>query len=180
MMPFDAVFAELAKSETRVIHASDDAQLPRGTYRLREFYCEEPACDCRRVVLQVCTGDDQRVAASINYSFEPVQPPSADAPQIFLDPHNAQSDASEVLRGMFEDIIASDRAYHDRLVRHYAMWKSVVDEPEHPDHSKVCSHEHHHSSFRQEPVRRAAPKINPNEPCPCGSGKKYKRCCKPR
>ncbi len=26
-------------------------------------------------------------------------------------------------------------------------------------------------------VRRAAPKISPNAPCPCGSGKKYKRCC---
>lgn len=26
-------------------------------------------------------------------------------------------------------------------------------------------------------VRRATPKISPNAPCPCGSGKKYKRCC---
>ncbi|MCL5271340.1 MAG: preprotein translocase subunit SecA [bacterium] len=26
-------------------------------------------------------------------------------------------------------------------------------------------------------VRRAQPKIGPNEPCPCGSGKKYKKCC---
>ncbi len=28
----------------------------------------------------------------------------------------------------------------------------------------------------QEPVR-SAPKIGPNEPCSCGSGKKYKKCC---
>ena len=28
-------------------------------------------------------------------------------------------------------------------------------------------------------VRRATPKISPNAPCPCGSGKKYKRCCSP-
>ena len=27
------------------------------------------------------------------------------------------------------------------------------------------------------PVRRAEPKIYPNDPCPCGSGKKYKKCC---
>ncbi len=26
-------------------------------------------------------------------------------------------------------------------------------------------------------VRRTAPKISPNARCPCGSGKKYKRCC---
>ncbi len=28
-----------------------------------------------------------------------------------------------------------------------------------------------------EPVTREAPKVGRNEPCPCGSGKKYKRCC---
>ncbi len=27
------------------------------------------------------------------------------------------------------------------------------------------------------PVVREAPKIGRNEPCPCGSGKKYKKCC---
>jgi hypothetical protein len=26
-------------------------------------------------------------------------------------------------------------------------------------------------------VVRAEPKIGRNEPCPCGSGKKYKKCC---
>ena len=25
--------------------------------------------------------------------------------------------------------------------------------------------------------RRAAPKVGRNEPCPCGSGKKFKKCC---
>jgi hypothetical protein len=27
------------------------------------------------------------------------------------------------------------------------------------------------------PVRRTTPKIGRNEPCPCGTGKKYKKCC---
>ena len=26
-------------------------------------------------------------------------------------------------------------------------------------------------------VRRTAPKVGRNDPCPCGSGKKYKQCC---
>jgi preprotein translocase subunit SecA len=29
----------------------------------------------------------------------------------------------------------------------------------------------------QETVRRATPKVGRNDPCPCGSGKKYKYCC---
>lgn len=28
----------------------------------------------------------------------------------------------------------------------------------------------------QEPMRRSSPKVGRNDPCPCGSGKKYKKC----
>ncbi|HEY6724145.1 MAG TPA: SEC-C metal-binding domain-containing protein [Polyangiaceae bacterium] len=127
--------------------------LPKGDYLFREFYCNEPDCDCRRVVLQVYWAQGKRVAATINYAFEPSKPPFDDEPQVFLDPLNPQSDSSEVLFEIFGEIIADDRAYYDRLVR-----------PAFP---------------RQEQVRREGPKIGPNEPCPCGSGKKYKRCCRP-
>ena len=30
---------------------------------------------------------------------------------------------------------------------------------------------------KKQPVRKAASKVGPNDPCPCGSGKKYKKCC---
>lgn len=30
---------------------------------------------------------------------------------------------------------------------------------------------------RVEPVRRTEPRVGRNEPCPCGSGRKYKHCC---
>jgi len=28
-----------------------------------------------------------------------------------------------------------------------------------------------------QPIRKSGPKVGRNEPCPCGSGKKYKKCC---
>jgi len=28
-----------------------------------------------------------------------------------------------------------------------------------------------------ETVRRESPKVGRNEPCPCGSGRKFKQCC---
>ncbi len=31
--------------------------------------------------------------------------------------------------------------------------------------------------MRPQPVRRAAGKVGRNDPCPCGSGRKHKRCC---
>jgi hypothetical protein len=33
------------------------------------------------------------------------------------------------------------------------------------------------SDSSETPIRRAAPKVGRNDPCPCGSGKKYKKCC---
>ena len=31
---------------------------------------------------------------------------------------------------------------------------------------------------KRQPVRNADKKVGPNDPCPCGSGKKYKKCCR--
>lgn len=39
-------------------------------------------------------------------------------------------------------------------------------------HKEGEGHHHHH----QETVVRAEPKVGRNDPCPCGSGKKYKKC----
>ena len=33
------------------------------------------------------------------------------------------------------------------------------------------------SQVKKEPVRNKDKKVGPNDPCPCGSGKKYKKCC---
>lgn len=36
---------------------------------------------------------------------------------------------------------------------------------------------HHHHHHNHTPVVREEPKVGRNDPCPCGSGKKYKKCC---
>lgn len=41
-------------------------------------------------------------------------------------------------------------------------------------HSHPAGEGHHHDST---PLVRASPKVGRNDPCPCGSGKKYKKCC---
>lgn len=45
-------------------------------------------------------------------------------------------------------------------------------------HGPHCSHGHHHHHHEpQAPMKREAPKVGRNDPCVCGSGKKYKKCC---
>jgi preprotein translocase subunit SecA len=36
---------------------------------------------------------------------------------------------------------------------------------------------HGDGSETKRPERRSAEKVGRNDPCPCGSGKKYKNCC---
>jgi len=50
------------------------------------------------------------------------------------------------------------------------------------EHGPGCDHDHEHEHAHDhgpppEPVRRAEPKIGRNDPCRCGSGKKFKKCC---
>jgi uncharacterized protein len=43
----------------------------------------------------------------------------------------------------------------------------------------ICINRHFEAQRRGviEPIRRDGPKVGRNDPCPCGSGKKYKQCC---
>lgn len=40
-------------------------------------------------------------------------------------------------------------------------------------HGPGCNH--HHEALK--PVVRVSPKVGRNDPCPCGSQKKFKKCC---
>ncbi len=145
MMAFDLLFLEVAKRESRAIHMVDRAGRQQ-TFLFREHYCTETGCDCRRVVLQVEWIEGKRVAATINYAFEPSR--RRDEPKMFLDPLNPQSAASDDLLVVFSEMLEKDREYRERLVRHYAMWKQVVDDPAHPDHRKVRGAAHDDPTFR--------------------------------
>ncbi len=51
-------------------------------------------------------------------------------------------------------------------------WRFVDGEAH--SHKEGEGHQHHHT---QQTVVNESPKIGRNDPCPCGSGKKYKKCC---
>ena len=183
LMAFHVLFPEEAKKESRTVTPVNLGKLPGHTFLFVEFYCVDPVCDCRRVMLNVIDTESQKHVATINHGFEPPKPPFEDEGQTFLDPMNPQSSMSDALLDVFEDMVAEDDGYRQRLERHYKMWKRVVDDPSHPDHHKVRSEFHDDPDFepafpRQEPVRRDGPKLGPNDPCRCGSGKKFKKCCR--
>lgn len=54
-----------------------------------------------------------------------------------------------------------------------AGWRGLVERAE----AAYPRHFRQDGSVRGETVRHALPTVGRNEPCPCGSGKKYKKCC---
>ncbi len=180
MMGFHELFPEEAERECRTVRPMNHESLPEHSFIFAEAYCFAPNCDCRRVMVNVIDADTGEHVATLNYGFDPPEPPFDDDDQLFLDNLNPQSPLSQSFLEMFEEMVGSDTAYRDRLVRHYEMWKSVIDDPTHPAQEVIAPAQARlDGAERIEPERRSGPKIGANAPCPCGSGRKYKKCCRP-
>jgi hypothetical protein len=54
-----------------------------------------------------------------------------------------------------------------------AGWRGLLERAE-PGYAR---HFRQDGTVRGETVRHALPQVGRNDPCPCGSGKKYKKCC---
>ena len=72
---------------------------------------------------------------------------------------------------MFGDMTAAITEDTVRILYHVRVEQKVEREPA----AKVTGTNKDDSSVK-EPVKRDADKVYPNDPCPCGSGKKYKQC----
>ena len=73
---------------------------------------------------------------------------------------------------MFDSMTAAIRKETVRILMHIRVEQKVEREPA----AKVTG-TNRDESVPVAPKRRAVQKVYPNDPCPCGSGKKYKQCC---
>ena len=73
---------------------------------------------------------------------------------------------------MFDGMTAAVKEDTVRILFHIRVEQKVEREPA----AKVTG-TNRDESLSKAPVRKTVQKIYPNDPCPCGSGKKYKQCC---
>jgi hypothetical protein len=179
MVLFAYLFPEQAERETRVAHVFNEPGIPRDSYAMVESYCIDPSCDCRRVILNVFAESRKAILATINYGFDP----RGEMPGPFLDLLNTQSPYSDALLEMVKRVVLSDARYVVRLHAHYRQVKAAVADPRHPVHDTLremlggrgdaaAAHRPDKNARERDP---RPPSLN--APCPCGSGRKYKRCC---
>jgi len=132
-------------------------------WAVTDAYCVEPTCSCREALLEFLSfgdesGDKLEIAKAIpavRYDYrsgkvEVVDPPVAGQPTI--------RDLVGSLRSAHPSLPVTLREHHARMKSLYR--RTLIDKgllaPVHT---------------------RAEPKVGRNDPCPCGSGKKYKKCC---
>ncbi len=73
---------------------------------------------------------------------------------------------------MFDGMTAAVKEDTVRILMHIRVEQKVEREPA----AKVTGTNKDDSAVKA-PVRKIERKVYPNDPCPCGSGKKYKQCC---
>ncbi len=101
--------------------------------------------------------DADDYVAVIGHAFTAEAARAEGLAQTFVDPLHANAPYADALCAVIARVLRDDTAYHHRLQTHYAMMKPAAQ--------------------RAAPAPRAV-KVGPNDPCPCGSGKKYKKCCR--
>jgi hypothetical protein len=139
--PFDMVCHDVALAEMRVVQVPGPSALgPGGKYFLREFYCTEQGCDCRRVLVQfIEEARPSRVAASINYGWETIRfykkwsrgpGPWREMAGATLEPFAEQGPHAAEFLKVFDHIIkVNDAELVAAFRRHYALVKKTLPKP---------------------------------------------------
>jgi hypothetical protein len=168
MIPFMERFPEVGARETRSVTITNQPDLPDGEYGFLEFYCDEPGCDCRRVIIDVLRPETgwSKIWATIGYGWEGLDfyrqwgsaandPIEMKGP--YLDPLNPQTKYSPALLNLFRFLIESPD-YVERLKRHYQMFRDTVEKGHgRPDRLEAKRIENRRKRLRDPKRRRRHP-----------------------
>ncbi|HVC96302.1 MAG TPA: hypothetical protein VND64_21640 [Pirellulales bacterium] len=126
VLPFMSLFRELGQRETRAIvlmdGPGDQSRIPADRYELIEFYCTDPKCDCRRVLLRVIARSAEEPVCTISFGFDADDPTRGP----YVDPLNPRRKFADEMLQLVDQMVLSDPKYVERLERHYKMVKDKV------------------------------------------------------
>jgi hypothetical protein len=142
-------------------------------YKYLELYCKNPNCDCTEITLEIYQDDNFLGNARYDYKLQRLTTQLNHL--INLDTLIEFSKFFEIkhefVKSIFEDesmnreiaaITTEIKGYKKEIKSYKEDIKGYKEEVRHYD--KEIKH-------------LKSNKIGRNQPCPCGSGKKYKRCC---
>lgn len=126
---------------------------PEGSFEVLDAHCIDAGCPCTTAAVQILRKDEPVGAVMFDYKRSNIE--------------------------SVRDLAVSRETLDDVWARYSRRYRVASHLAAHAKQVKAAA-----SQVRREAARRAtvqhARKVGRNEPCPCGSGKKYKRCCLPR
>jgi hypothetical protein len=138
-------------------------------YLVEDLYCPDPECDCGEALLVfLCRGQEavrQVFMAKVRVGASPPRPVSMDVYE------GSEREARRIYQAFVDAHPGAARLVkvRDREVKQ--VGRRMLDED--PSLRLDRSAPKEGRSVREGSV----PKVGRNAPCPCGSGKKYKKCC---
>ena len=155
-------------SAIQMYTAEPGSDLPEGVYAFLELYCCNQECDCEKVIIEVAKQSafglgyfeiPDEATAVLEYTWK--QPLSEHNP-CFSD-QVVPSEHAAAARRALVDYIQIDPGYNKELsMRYTRMKENKAPEPFGPISTTYL---------------RKSSKTGRNDPCLCGSGRKYKKCC---
>ena len=139
-----------------------------ATYLIDDLYCSNPECDCQEVELVVGRLLETPDGKTFENSFKATWPFSSRSPRI----DDASGCTKSVAKGILSAWRKSDPDLASALRRRYEEVKGIGRR------SLACAlslpaGDRAASGFSPDSKQ----KVGRNEPCPCRSGRKYKKCC---
>lgn len=142
----------LPYAENKILEIED------ASYLLDEQYCVRPSCNCSDVTVSLLDLSEEHDDTNLT-----------NCPVIFLDYENANwriertaGEDAQLIKRVANTLNSGE--YPSVFSRHHARLRSLYQ-----------SYKKRHGGISA-PVLSTR-KIGRNDPCPCGSGKKYKKCC---
>jgi hypothetical protein len=136
MVAFYSRCLETAQRETRGVTLAPNPDLPEGQFIFTELYCDDPECECRRVIFLVQPrGDLSTVLATLNFGWESAafyaawshdEEMAAEMAGLTVEPFGRQTEYANAFFDLAEEILIGDAAYVERLKRHYAEFRATL------------------------------------------------------
>jgi hypothetical protein len=143
---------------------SDGYELDGQLYQAILYHCVNPRCDCGATHVSFIRVVEKGVSPTIGGVEIDVADPHLPAAPLFANVAKGQRQVLDRLWCAFLERHRDTAWLSRRAMALRAFGATKL-------------HPWYEAQHRSQPQAEASARVGRNEPCPCGSGKKYKRCC---
>lgn len=133
------------------------------THELKDFYCKNKDCDCTNIRFGVYLYGEEEVG-EIWYNYKEAKLIKPSEYEFLIDE----------LRKMGEEKFD---LFNQALAARHTSIKNTFEIFQLKREKAILEQEYDSTIRKITKTKPQLPKVGRNAPCPCGSGKKYKKCC---